>query len=433
MMTRPRKVFTWFLALTLSALLAACSSAPLTGSLAVTLTGLPGGMAGSVLVTGPNGYSQTITTTTTLSVTPGSYSVTVSAVRGNDSIVPPVYDGNAAPTTATVTAGSTTPMAVTYALRPGSGMLWIPLWGDSFEAVGYARSQLLTSGSPTPDVSLAGTTNLGEGIAFDGEGNMWVSDMGGYLYRYDAASLASSGAPTPAVTIDATAYGSLAGLAFDASGNLWTADFMGNRVLGYSPAQLAVSGAPAAAVVISTNSGSLTWPVGIAFDAGGNLWVSNLFANTVVRFSSAQLAVTGSPVPTATLSASGGSLAEPYQLAFDADGNLWVSNISTPNTVVRFDAAQLAGSGSPTPAATIAGSSLGVGIAGIAFDASGALWVAANNGLGATSEIRRFTNPGALTGSAAPTASVIITSIGKADAMNMAFNPAPANLPINTP
>lgn len=429
MMTRPRKVFTWFLALTLSALLAACSSAPLTGSLAVTLTGLPGGMAGSVLVTGPNGYSQTITTTTTLSVTPGSYSVTVSAVRGNDSIVPPVYDGNAAPTTATVTAGSTTPMAVTYALRPGSGMLWIPLWGDSFEAVGYARSQLLTSGSPTPDVSLAGTTNLGEGIAFDGEGNMWVSDMGGYLYRYDAASLASSGAPTPAVTIDATAYGSLAGLAFDASGNLWTADFWNNRLLGYSPAQLTADGAPTPSVVISANGSSLSRPVAVSFDGQGNLWVANRDASTVVSFSPAQLTATGTPAPTVTLNTSGGSLESPYAMAFDAGGNLWVSNISA--TVVRFDAAQLTSSGNPTPAATIDHSSLGNNPLGLAFDANGALWV--GDADTATSNLRRFANPGALVGSVSPTAGVVITDIGLTDGMLMAFSPPPANLPINTP
>ncbi|HRQ10679.1 MAG TPA: NHL repeat-containing protein [Trueperaceae bacterium] len=382
-----------------------------------------------MVVTGPDGYSQTVTTTTTLKVPPGTYSIAVSEARGSDSIVPQAFDGSATPTSVTVAANDTATTTVSYALRPGSGMLWIPQWGGSYQAVGLARSQLLASGSPTPDVSLMGTTNHGEGIAFDGEGNMWVSDIIGYLYRYDAASLASSGTPAPAVTIDATAYGGLVGLAFDASGNLWTADFWNNRLLGYSPAQLTADGAPTPSVVISANGSSLSRPVAVSFDGQGNLWVANRDASTVVSFSPAQLTATGTPAPTVTLNTSGGSLESPYAMAFDAGGNLWVSNISA--TVVRFDAAQLTSSGNPTPAATIDHSSLGNNPLGLAFDANGALWV--GDADTATSNLRRFANPGALVGSVSPTAGVVITDIGLTDGMLMAFSPPPANLPINTP
>jgi len=401
------------------------------GSLVVGVVGLPGGTAGAVVVTGPNGYSQAITTTTTLRVPPGTYSVAVSEMRGTESIVPQVFDGHASPTILTVAANATATTTVSYALRPGSGKLWIPQWGNSDEAAGLTRNQLLTSGSVTADVILAGTTNQAEAIAFDGDGNMWVSDWAGYLYRYDAASLASSGTPTPAVTIDATAYGQHVGLAFDASGNLWTTDFFGNSLLGYSAAQLTADGAPTPAVIITANGTSLVNPAGIAFDGQGNLWIANRSADTVVRFSPAQLAATGSPIPTVTLSASSGSLAFPYTLAFDAGGNLWVSNLLA--TVVRFDAAQLTSTGSPTPVATIANSSLGINPIGLAFDATGALWVGDNHNGNISSTLRRFTNPGALTGSVAPTASVVITGLGGVDSMLMAFSPPPANLPINTP
>ena len=432
-MTRSRIVFTSLLAFALTAFLAACStpSAPPVGTLVVAVAGLPSGTPGAVVVTGPDSYSQVVTATTTLSVPPGVYSVAVSEARGSDSIVPQAFDGSATPTSVTVTANDTATTTVSYALRPGSGKLWIPQYGGSLEAVGYARNQLLSSGAPTPDVSLTGTTNSGEGIAFDSEGNMWVSDFDGYLYRYDAASLASSGTPTPAVTIDATAYGGGVGLAFDASGNLWTADFAANRLLGYSPAQLTADGAPTPAVIITTNGTSLVNPTDIAFDGHDNLWVANQSGNSVVGFSPAQLAATGSPVPTVTLGTSGDSLRYPFALAFDAGGNLWVANLADTDTVVRFDAAQLASSGSPTPAATIASSSLGTNQIGLAFDANGALWVATN--VGATSEIRRFTNPGALTGTVTPSANVLITGIGPANGMLMAFSPPPANLPINTP
>ncbi len=432
-MIRPRNLATFSISFALIAVLVACSSspAPTTGSLLVNVTGLPTGVAGSVTVTGAAGYSQTITTTTTLDVAPGTYSVSVSAVQGNDSIVPLAYDGSSTPTSLTVAVGATTTSTVTYAVRPGSGHLWIPQFRDADAAVGYARSQLTATGSPSPDVNLAGTTNGSQGIAFDGGGNMWVSDFDGYLYRYDAADLATSGAPTAAVTIDATAYGNLVGLAFDASGNLWTSAFFSDQLLGYSPTQITADGDPTPAVVISANGSSLARPAGLAFDASGNLWVANVTASTVVQFSPAQLAATGNHVPTVTISASGGSLSSPYALALDAGGNLWVANLT--NTVVRYNSSQIVSSDALTPAASIEHTSLGNIQVGLAFDANGALWVAANDTAGSPSEIRRFTNPGALSGSVAPTASVIITSIGGADGMLMAFSPTPANLPIKTP
>ncbi len=431
-MTRSRTIVTSLIALTLTAILAACSTAPPPGSLVLSVTGLPVGTAGSIMVTGPGGYAQAVTTTTSLTVASGTYSVSVSEVRGNDAIVPLMYDGVATPTSVTVSAGVATTATVTYAQRPGSGHLWIPMFIGLNEVTGYARGQLAASGSPIQDVSLAGTTNHGEGIAFDGKGNMWVADFLGYLYRYDAASLASSGMPTPAVAINATAYGGLAGLAFDARGYLWTTANTSSQLVGYSPDQLTQDGAPTPAVVITTNGSSLSGPVGIAFDASGNLWVANSTNDAVVQFSAAQLLETGSPASTVTLSSDGAnSLVFPYALAFDANGNLWVTNYNS--TVVRYSSAQLANTSSPTPTATIDPTSLGATPVGLAFDASGALWVAANNHSGATSEVRRFTNPGAMSGSSTPTASVTITSIGKADAMLIAFSPTPANLPINTP
>ncbi len=431
-MTRPRIILGSLVAVAMAVLLAACSSPPPMGNLLVTVTGLPSGVAGSVMVTGTSGYSRTVTNTTTLSVPAGTYAVSASEVRGNDTIAPLAYDGSASPASVTVVAAGSASTTVSYAPRSGSGHLWIPQWSGSNLAVGYARGQLSASGSPSPSVSLAGTTNGGEAIAFDGDGNMWVVDLGGYLYRYDAASLASSGTPTPSVTIDATAYKRLLGLAFDTSGNLWVACLDNDQLIAYSPDQLTADGAPTPAVVISDNGGSLIWPMGIAFDADGNLWVSNLHGDSVVQFSPTNLAATGSPVPTATISTDGaGGLMEPQALAFDANGNLWVANFTS--TVVRFDSSQLTSSGNPTPAATIASSSLGTSLTGLAFDASGALWVGANIDHVGSSELRRFTDPGAFSGGVTPTADVVITSIGTADGMLMAFSPPPAGLPINAP
>jgi hypothetical protein len=83
-----------------------------TGSLTVTVSGLPGDVAPSVTVTGPAGYSQTFSATRTLTgLTAGSYTVTGSRIA-DKSIG---YDAPSA--TATVTAGGSTTASATYAVR----------------------------------------------------------------------------------------------------------------------------------------------------------------------------------------------------------------------------------------------------------------------------------------------------------------------------
>ncbi len=432
-MRRVRVATLSVLALLLMVALAACSSSTPKGNLKVTLNGLPSSVVGKVIVTGPGGYAQTVTSTTTLSVAPGTYSVTVLPTTGGNPIVPVAYDGAASSTTLAVTSNASVSTAVSYAVRIGSGHVWVPQWNGSLEAASYPSVSLVGSGSPSPDVTLGmGGTPRGEAIAFDHAGNMWVADCGGYAYRYDAAQLASSGTPTPAVTIDATAYSCLGGLAFDASGDLWATSPHTGQVLEYTPAQLSTSGAATAAVVLSANATpSLLTPIALAFDASGDLWIGNLGSSTVVEFTPSQLTASGSPTPTVTINANATpSLSGPEGMAFDASGNLWVANNGNA-TVVRFDAAQLGSSGSPTPAATIASASFASGaeLAGMAFDASGNLWV----GNGYPSELLEFMNPDALSGSVSTTPAVTVTGIGGVDGLGFAFSPPPADVPIRTP
>jgi sugar lactone lactonase YvrE len=106
----------------------------------------------------------------------------------------------------------------------------------------------------------------------------------------------------------------------------------------------------------------------MAFDASGGLWVSN--GNTspfsIVGYTASQLAASGSPVPAVTLTPSGSSLANPAGLAFDASGNLWVANVSGASPIVEFSASQLA-NGSPTPNITVTSTGV-VRSWGIAFN-----------------------------------------------------------------
>jgi glucose/arabinose dehydrogenase len=82
-----------------------------TGSLTVTINGLAG-VNGSVLVTGPSGYSQQLTATETLTpVPPGAYTITASPVASNLTTHTPTPQTQ----NVTVTAGATASGTVTYA------------------------------------------------------------------------------------------------------------------------------------------------------------------------------------------------------------------------------------------------------------------------------------------------------------------------------
>ncbi len=85
-----------------------------TGSLAVTITGLPGEITPSVVVTGPGGYSLTMTGSATVgSLTPGAYTITPARTVN----VGLAYVTPDPAISAQVTAGGQASAAVTYALR----------------------------------------------------------------------------------------------------------------------------------------------------------------------------------------------------------------------------------------------------------------------------------------------------------------------------
>ena len=94
------------------------STGPSSGSLAVTVTGLPGGASADVTVSGPGGFASALGGSATLSgLTPGNYSVTAEAVTAGSA----VYAGSPASQTVTVAEGSTpAPALVTYAVTSGN-------------------------------------------------------------------------------------------------------------------------------------------------------------------------------------------------------------------------------------------------------------------------------------------------------------------------
>ena len=139
------------------------------------------------------------------------------------------------------------------------------------------------------------------------------------------------------------------GIRFDPSGNLWVVDSAPDRVLEYSPP---FSNGMNAALVIGQNSfttdtggvtqNGLNGPTRVAFDALGNLWVSDSGNNRVLGYSppfsngmNAVLVIGQNSFTTFTPATSQNGLRNPTGIAFDAHGNLWVADTSN-NRVIEF-------------------------------------------------------------------------------------------------
>jgi sugar lactone lactonase YvrE len=136
------------------------------------------------------------------------------------------------------------------------GDLWVASYGDSTVA-GFSPSQLQATGAPLPFAALSGSKGISNciGVAFDAQGNLWVSTLVDTVAEFTPNELTSIGAPAPAVILSFPGFIELGPMAFDNSGALWLADVQGSRLLRLMPDQLTASGTPTASVTI-TSSGS---------------------------------------------------------------------------------------------------------------------------------------------------------------------------------
>ena len=228
-----------------------------------------------------------------------------------------------------------------------SGDLWVA--NELGRVVEYSRAELAQP-SPAPTVTLA---YVAGGLAFDPAGDLWAIN-GTDVAEFTQAEIVRSGSPQPVVSLPDNCS-----VAFDSSGNLWEGS-SGYWVLEFTRAQLvhlakSPSLAPSPGVMIT--SASLNGPCKPAFDAAGDLWAGNYGGGTVVEFTKAQLAKSGSPAPKVTLSSL--AIGVPGDVAIDRLGDLLVPD-AVNNAVIGFTKGELVKSSSQPPVFDIGGSATGL-------------------------------------------------------------------------
>ncbi len=251
----------------------------------------------------------------------------------------------------------------------GSPIALILYWGRAPLPNSPPRSwRTLATTAPRIQTRPCSTTDRSRFLAARGArsstlaGNLWLTNrLIRNLVSYSPAQLAVGGALTPNTSITSTSFESPRDIAFDASANLWIVENQNQTILAYKAATLAAalghSGQVNPDIIIS--SPSFGDPRAIAFDGSGDLWLTDA-TGKLLEFDAADLGMSGTPTPKVIITATpvltldgiALSLDFPEGAAFDPAGNLWVANLESDNagSLAEFTPAQLATSGSPSPA-----------------------------------------------------------------------------------
>ncbi len=194
----------------------------------------------------------------------------------------------------------------------------------------------------------AATFSSPAGMAVDSAGNTYVADYGNHVIRkITPAGVVTTLAGTAGVQGSADGTGAAAsfkepyGVAVDASGNVYVAD-AGNAVIRkITPAGVVTTlagtvGVPGSADGTGT-AATFRFPVGIAADAVGNVYVTDYDANTIRQITPAGVVTTlaGADQARGSDDGTGGAARfnRPVGLTIDSTGNLYVAD--TSNQVIR--------------------------------------------------------------------------------------------------
>ena len=258
----------------------------------------------------------------------------------------------------------------------------------------------------------AASFNLPTGLAVDGAGNVYVADsMNGAIRKITSAGVVTTLAGTAGVIGSADGTGASAsfnypfGLAVDGAGNVYVADTYNDTIRVVTSAGVVTTLAGTAGVTGSANgtgaAASFRQPFGLAADGAGNLYVADTGNNTIRQITAAGVVTTLAGTAGATGSADGTGAAagfyEPFGVAVDSAGNAYVAD-SSNNTIRKITPA--AAVSTLAGAVPVSGNADGTGASatfssanGLAADTAGNLFVADTG----NNTIRKVTPAGVVT------------------------------------
>jgi sugar lactone lactonase YvrE len=364
-----------------------------TGTLRVTISGAGDATPALELLDGDGEKREDIADDGSFTLDAGHYSLRALRIRSAGKLAGPAYQGTIEGAEGgdnlCVREGKTLELTVRYRREPGSARLWLTQSnGDSAQVMAFDEAQLEQVGEQTPSVRLSPQLDNAGAIRVDGKGRLWVGSTTGKIVGYEAARLDGSSTSPPDIVLegpalceDAVPCG-VSAMAFDADGALWAATL--HRIVKLSPDSLDASGRPDAELTIS--SSDIHTPGALAFDAHGNLWVADSDGG-VLRFDASRLDrdLTGGADGVLYLQKPGPvqiGLGSPEGLAFDATGNLWVAYFAG-NDLARLSPAQLE-RGASASAPLVPSTYFTVGVEALltdlAIDEAGNLWLPGSAG-----------------------------------------------------
>jgi hypothetical protein len=349
----------------------ACAGAGVAGanSAALTLTNVPIGCSGAVFsVVAGNGVNpDAVSNGATLTVSAAAAAPIVTLQPADATV--------AAPVTATFTAaasGTPTP-TVQWQQSLDAGATWANITGataSSFTTPATAPADsgkrfraVFTNGSGSASSSAAVLTvaslpavmlNLPEDVAFDAAGNTYIADT----FNHTIRKVTTGGVVTTLAGLSGTSggadgVGSAArfdtprGLVLDAAGNLYVADTFNGTIRKITPAGVVSTLAGLAGSTGGTDgTGSAArfgGPTGLAIDPAGNLYVADPPIKTIRKVTPAGVVTTLAGLAGSIGSTDGtGSAArfnQPYALALDTAGNLYVADGGSNATLRKLSPA----------------------------------------------------------------------------------------------
>jgi sugar lactone lactonase YvrE len=196
-----------------------------------------------------------------------------------------------------------------------NGNMWVVNYGNSTVTL------LSSTGVPISGAGGWGSSALQfpVALAVDSLHNAWVANQSG--------STISKVTSTGITSVIRGCCNGASGIATDQSDTLWVANYYGDSV-----SEVDNSGR---VILNQINGGGLLHPLGIAVDGAGSIWVGNYRGGTISELSHPTATAPSVLISPPTGFGTDASMIEPYGIALDASGNVWVSSYGT-NSITQF-------------------------------------------------------------------------------------------------